>query len=90
MDVQKQRHELGLPGRYYCFLMTNQPLDKNGMPITEGLTVRTPDGFTGIVVLANCALRVDVSPDRSGLYLQYNSSLLFCDRWKPRDFEVIG
>ena len=63
--------------------------DKNGKDITAGSIIRNPDGFIGKVVFANCAWRVDVSANYTGAYLLFNSSLLFCDRWKPWEFEVL-
>ena len=61
-------------------------LDKNGIAISAGDIVKSPDGFTGIVVYANYALRYDI---KDGQYLKYNSSLLYCDKWTPKDFEVV-
>ena len=60
--------------------------DKNGVLINQGDTVLSPEGIEGKVVKRYCAWRYD---SHHGAYLKYNSSLLYCDRWKPKDFEVV-
>jgi hypothetical protein len=62
--------------------------DKNGRQINIGDLVKSPGGFAGKVVFANGAYRYDVTC-KSGAFLKHNSSLLFCDSWQPKNFEVV-
>jgi hypothetical protein len=61
--------------------------DKHGIEIKRGDTVIDPEGFFGSVVFVNCAWRYDIN---GGQYLNSNSSLLFSDSKKPKDFVVIN
>lgn len=67
--------------------ITTGCLDKNGKQICLDDIVRTPGDFTGRIVFVNAAYRVDIE-GFNGSLLDMNSSLLFCDRWKPSQFEV--
>ena len=68
--------------------ITTGCLDKNGKQICLDNIVRTPDGLVGRIVFVNASYRVDIEGFKGSL-LDKNSSLLFCDRWKPSQFEVI-
>ena len=64
-------------------------VDKNNKPIMIGDLVRDPQGaFEGEVVFANGSYRYKSFKDPDSV--NYNFSLLFCDRHKPEEFEVIG
>ena len=60
--------------------------DLNDREIVLGDKVKSPDGLIGKVRFAHCAWRFDVGGE---MFLENNSSLLCCDRWQPKDFEVI-
>ena len=63
--------------------------DKNGRSIAIGDLVLDPQkAFRGKVVFANGAYRYESLKDPDSV--NYNFSLLFCDRHKPEEFEVIG
>ena len=68
-------------------LFSTEFKDKNGVIIMSGNTVKHPDGCFGKVIFANGAWRCDAYG--ASELLIYNSSLLFCDNWKPEEFEVI-
>lgn len=61
--------------------------DKNGVIIMEDDTVLHPDGWTGKVKFRYGAWRFDLNS--KGALLKYNSSLLYCEHWTPKDFEVL-
>lgn len=61
-------------------------LDRNGIELIPGCTVKAPTGHVSKIVYANCALRFQIPGYNN---LDRNGSLVFCERWKPADFEVI-
>jgi len=63
--------------------------DKNGRSISTGDLVLDPQkSFRGMVIFANGAYRYQSLKDPNSV--NYNFSLLFCDRHRPEEFEVIG
>jgi hypothetical protein len=62
--------------------------DKHGTLIFLGDIVCHPGGLFGQVVFINGAYRIDIPGYRSS-FLQRNSSLLFSEKIKPWQFEVV-
>jgi hypothetical protein len=64
-----------------------------GLKDSVGSTIHLGDlvnnscnGLSGRVVFLNGAVRYDIGG--TGMYLDKNSSLMFCDNWKPEDFTI--
>ena len=60
--------------------------DRHGAEISVGDTVKDADGRLGKVVFANGAYRYDV---QDGVFLKYNSSLLYKERVGSAKFEIV-
>lgn len=68
-------------------VVINCPRDKHGIVISPGKLVKCPTGQMATIVFENYALRFLIDGLEN---LKKNGSLVFCERWKPYNFEVIN